>query len=562
VLQREEFLIRELLETGVIDAAAVDRATAECAERGAKLLDSLVTTGAVTARDLAIASASIFESCFVALEQFEIDLGHAERLPRDLAERFCAFPLFVIGGRVTVGMADPMDFRAVDQLRQRLRSDIRPVACEPDALRRLIARAYSLSAGGDQRMAESRPTDLTTGEEPIVVAVNEMIASAIEHKASDIHLGADDADLHLRYRVDGVLRPQQGPPKSAHDALVRRFKVMAQMDLTQTRKPQDGKIRHLHNGQAFDLRVSVIPTVNGESIVVRVLQPTNTFSSLDELGMDERSLEVFSDAVSRPNGMILVTGPTGSGKTTTLYTALQALNTPDRNIMTIEDPVEIRMPMLRQTQVHPGAGLTFATALRSILRQDPDVVLVGEIRDDETAHIAVQASLTGHLVLSTLHTNDAVGAVQRMRDLGAEPFAINSALLCVVAQRLVRRVCEHCAQPAPPTDAERRLFDIGPDDAGFQRGDGCERCLGSGYRGRVGVYEVLRISPGIQHAIHEDRSPAAIREIARREGMRLMLADGLDKAKRGLTTLDELVRLRATVDDDAGAPAVRGRVAA
>ena len=562
MLQREEFLIRELLETGVIDAAAVDRATAECAERGAKLLDSLVTTGAVTSRDLAIASASIFESCFVGLEQFEIDLSHAELLPRDLAERFCAFPLFVVGDRVTVGMADPMDFRAVDQLRQRLRTDIHPVACEPDALRRLITRAYSLSAGGERRKAEPHSTDLTTGEEPIVVAVNEMIASAIELNASDIHLGADDANLHLRYRVDGVLRPQQGPPKSAHEALVRRFKVMAQLDLTQTRKPQDGKIRFQHHGQAFDLRVSVIPTVNGESVVVRVLRPTNTFSSLDDLGMDERSLEVFGDAISRPNGMILVTGPTGSGKTTTLYTALQALNTPDRNIMTIEDPVEIRLPMLRQTQVHPGAGLTFATALRSILRQDPDVVLVGEIRDDETAHIAVQASLTGHLVLSTLHTNDAVGAVQRLRDLGAEPFAINSALLCVVAQRLVRRVCERCAQPATPTDAERRLFEIGRDDAGFQRGAGCERCLGSGYRGRIGVYEVLRISPGIQQAIHEDRSPAVIREIARREGMRLMLSDGLDKAKRGLTTLDELLRLRATVDDDAGAPATSGRAAA
>jgi type IV pilus assembly protein PilB len=562
VLQREEFLIRELLETGVIDAAAVDRATAECAEHGAKLLDSLVTTGAVTARDLAIASASIFESCFVGLEQFEIDLSHAERLPRDLAERFCAFPLFVIGDRVTVGMADPMDFRAVDQLRQRLRAEIHPVACEPDALRRLITRAYSLNTGTDRRKAESRSTDLTTGEEPIVVAVNEMIASAIEQNASDIHLGADDASLHLRYRVDGVLRPQQGPPKSAHDALVRRFKVMAQLDLTQTRKPQDGKIRFTHHGQAFDLRVSVIPTVNGESVVVRVLRPTNTFSSLDDLGMDERSLEVFDDAIGRPNGMILVTGPTGSGKTTTLYTALQALNTPDRNIMTIEDPVEIRLPMLRQTQVNSGAGLTFATALRSILRQDPDVVLVGEIRDEETAHIAVQASLTGHLVLSTLHTNDAVGAVQRLRDLGAEPFAINSALLCVVAQRLVRRVCERCAQPAPPTDAERRLFGITTDGAEYQRGAGCERCLGSGYRGRVGVYEVLRISPDIQQAIHDERSPSVIREIARRDGMRLMLADGLDKARRGLTTLEELVRLRATVDEDADASATSGRAAA
>ena len=550
MLQREEFLIRELLETGVIDESAVDRAASACAEGGGKIIDALVSTGAATSRDLAIASASIFECVFVGIEQFEIDLGHAELLPRDLAERLCAFPLFELDGAVTVGMADPMDFRAVDQLRQRLRTDIEAVACEPDALRRLITRAYSLTAGAESGPGrEAKATDLTTGEEPIVVAVNEMIAAAIEQNASDIHLGADDTSLHLRYRVDGVLRPEQGPPKAAHDALVRRFKVLAHMDLTQTRKPQDGKIRYTHNGQPYDLRVSVIPTVNGESIVVRILRPTNAFSTLEDLAMDARSLEAFTDAIHRPHGMILVTGPTGSGKTTTLYTALQTLNTPDRNIMTIEDPVEIRLPLLRQTQVNPGAGLTFATALRSILRQDPDVVLVGEIRDEETAHIAVQASLTGHLVLSTLHTNDAVGAVQRLRDLGAEPFAINSALLCVIAQRLVRRVCDGCAQPDEPSDAERAAFRLTPDQtAGLRRGAGCQRCLGTGYRGRLGVYELLRITPEIQQAIHADRSPDVVRAIARREGMRLMLDDGFEKALRGLTTLEELMRVRATVD--------------
>lgn len=549
MLETGDFLIKELLENGIVDTNDVERATQHAAAEGLSVPDSLIEIGAVTSHALSVARAVIAELPYVDLDHYEIDLRSAELLPRSVAEGLVAFPLFVMDDGVTVGMLDPMDFRAVDQLRQHLKADVFAVAAEPEKLRRLISRAYSLKTA-EQTESAAEQTDMTTGDEPIVAAVNEIIAQAIEQGASDIHINPDDHELYLRFRIDGVLQTRQGPALAAHGSLVRRLKVMSGLDVTQTRRPQDGKIKFVHQGQDFDIRFSVIPTVSGENVVMRILRQNSKISSFEDLGMAPDTVSGFAEAIRKPHGIILVTGPTGSGKTTTLYTALAQLNTPDRNIMTIEDPVEIRLPMVRQTQANNEIGLTFAAALRSILRQDPDVVLVGEIRDRETAQIALQASLTGHLVLSTLHTNDAVGAVARLRDFGIPPFAINSALLCVGAQRLVRKVCPHCAKACAPTEDQMHAYGISPADAGsFVQGEGCSECMNSGYKGRVGVYEVLRVTPSVQRVIESEGSTNDIRDAAYVSGMRQMWQDGLEKARQGLTTIEELAKVRAGFDD-------------
>jgi type II secretory ATPase GspE/PulE/Tfp pilus assembly ATPase PilB-like protein len=325
---------------------------------------------------------------------------------------------------------------------------------------------------------------------------------------------------------------------------------MAGLDLTQTRRPQDGKFRFRHEGRSVDIRLSVIPTVAGENVVMRLLSGATSIRSFEDLGFSGELIEQFRRTVDHPHGMILVTGPTGSGKTTTLYTALAALNTPERNIITIEDPVEIRLPLIRQVQVNSAIGLTFATALRSVLRQDPDVVLVGEIRDDETARIAVQAALTGHLVLATLHTNDACGAVARLHDLGAPSFAINASVLCALAQRLVRRVCPDCASPDSPEPSLLRRFGVRLEDGQFQVGAGCGRCANLGVRGRLVVAEMLQMTGAIKDAIERDEPAARLRRIALQEGMRPMWLDGLDKARRGVTTLAEVGRVVAGAAED------------
>jgi general secretion pathway protein E len=360
-----------------------------------------------------------------------------------------------------------------------------------------------------------------------------------------------------------VLHEKQGPPLSMHAGIAQRLKVMAHLDLTQTRRPQDGKFRFRHGGRAVDVRMSTIPTVCGENVVLRILASAQTFRDFHELGLPATMAAELDEILEHPHGMVLVTGPTGSGKTTTLYTAIARLNQPSRNIMTIEDPVEIRLPYVRQVQINAEINLTFANALRSILRQDPDVVLVGEIRDNETATIALQAALTGHLVLSTLHTNDAVGAVARLRDFGLPSFVINSAVLGVIAQRLVRRVCTHCQAPAEPTDAQRARFGLEPGAAGFVRGRGCGRCGQSGYRGRVGLYELLRFTPEVKRVVEEGASTDRIRDLAVRTGMRLMWQDGLEKARLGQTTLEEVARAAALVGVAPGevAPARSGRSA-
>lgn len=546
-----DYLARALLDEGLVDQATMDHAVRYAAAEGIPLEEALITTGKLGVKDLAKARAMLCECPFADLEHYDIDLRNTALVPRGVAEKLSAFPLFNLGESVTVGMVDPLNLRAIDQLRQIIRADIEPVLCVPSALMALIAKAYSLGDRGawaEETRDEAASRDVALGDEPIVAAVNQIISDAAAAGASDIHISPCEHELQLRYRIDGILQTRQGPPLSAHAGLVQRLKVMANLDLTQTRRPQDGKFRVAHGGEPLEVRLSTIPTVCGENVVMRLLRPSAEILDFEQLGIDGRTREILHDLIERPHGMILVTGPTGSGKTSTLYTAIKRLNTPGRNIMTIEDPVEIRLRGVRQIQANPEIGMTFAGALRSILRQDPDIVLVGEIRDPETALIATQASLTGHMVLSTLHTNDAAGAIARLKDLGVPAFIIVSSLLGVIAQRLVRKVCRECAEPSVPETVLLRRFRAEDSPNAFVRGAGCARCGRTGYRGRIGVYELLRMNPAISARIEAGDSTQQIARLAEQHGMTPLWRDGLVKATAHITSLEEVARAVAARD--------------
>ena len=551
MIGHDDFLLSALIEEGLLTRERADQAVQHARESGKGIGDAIVSLGLLTSRQVAVVRAETAEYPYVDLAWFDVDFKNTTLLTRSTAESLRVFPLFVFDRSVTVAMENPLDLRAVDQVRALLRVDVDPVLCEPDALCALIDRAYSLTCDGAQEHraavdpGAAQAVEERSNREPIVAAVNQILAQGVDFGASDIHLGPDEHELHLRYRVDGSLRSHQGPGLAAHGGLIQRLKVMANLDLTQTRRPQDGKFRFSHGSRSVDVRLSILPTVSGENAVLRLLASGANIKDFPSLGFPAAESQELAKIIENPYGMILVTGPTGSGKTTTLYTALKRLNSPDRNIMTIEDPVEIRMPLIRQIQVNHEIGLGFAGALRSILRQDPDVVFVGEIRDEETARISVQAALTGHLVLSSLHTNDSAGAIPRLRDLGCPSFAVNAALLCVIAQRLVRRTCAECSRSAAPRPEMLSLFGIAPGDAGFIAGSGCGRCGSSGYRGRVGVYEMMRATENVRRAIEEEVSADEVRRRSVADGMRLMWQDGLQKARLGLTTLDEIARVVA-----------------
>ncbi len=569
MLSSDDFVIAALVEDGrlkLADVATAKRRASGVAGSGGSggvgdgsngvlsVCDALVEQGSLTGRELAVARAHTSEFPFVDPGQYEINLRNASKLSRTACESIGAFPLFVSDDLVVVGMVNPLDLHASDRLRALLKTEVETVLCEPEPLRALIARAFDMmgdaseASGGVLNGQRQADVELTSGREPIVAATNQIIVQGVELGASDIHLGPDEHELHLRYRVDGTLHPHQSPSLSAHQGIVQRLKVMANLDLTQSRRPQDGKFRFSHKGRNVDVRLSIIPTVCGENAVMRLLHSGTSIKGFAELGFPIDATSAFEQTIEHPHGMVLVTGPTGSGKTTTLYTCLKRLNSPDLNIVTIEDPVEIRLPMVRQVQVNHEIGMTFASALRSVLRQDPDVVFVGEIRDEETARISIQAALTGHLVLSSLHTNDAAGAIARLADLGCPPFAINAALLCVIGQRLIRRNCPECATADQPAAVLLERFSVGHENASWVRGKGCGKCANTGYRGRVGVYEMLPMSEGLRGLVDAGASTDAFRARALGEGMRLMWHDGLAKARLGLTTLEEIARVVALQD--------------
>ncbi|MGN7797894.1 GspE/PulE family protein [Leifsonia sp. 22587] len=522
----------------------------------------LIDRGAISSAQVARARAAQAGVPFVELVDYPVDRTAVSLVNGAVCRRHNVLPVSIAEGALVLAMRDPGDVLAIDDVRAAARMPVVAVVAEPDDLAAAIDRYIRADeelndltttledeAAPEDIGASAVSDDAADDEAPIVRFVNLIVSQAIQDRASDIHIEPGEHNLRVRYRIDGVLHEMQSAPKTVQNGVISRLKIMSDIDIAERRKPQDGRMSVSHGGRQIDLRVATLPTVWGEKVVMRILDNTNTSLTLSDLNLLDRNLETFKTAYSKPYGMILVTGPTGSGKSTTLYTTLNAVSRPEINVITVEDPVEYRMPGINQVQVNPKAGLTFASALRSILRSDPDVVLLGEIRDHETAQIAIEASLTGHLVLSTLHTNDAPSAVTRLTEMDIEPFLVGSALDCVVAQRLARRLCERCKQPiAYEVDDLRRLRLPVAEDAEppIVFGPvGCTACSNTGYRGRLAVHEVMAVTEEIERLTVERASSAEIGRTARAQGMLTLREDGWEKVRLGQTSVDEILRVVA-----------------
>ncbi len=560
---KSETLGQVLQQLGLITADQLAEALDIQARTGERVGQILRDIGAVTDGDLARGMAHQWGYTYLSLADAKIDVETAKRIPHALAVRHKCIALEGRNGRLVLAIADPLNVVAVDDVRLITGMEVDLVVATEEDIGNALARVYQLADVIIDRAMRDSVTDYTvetgdddqqsveqlralTEEAPVVKLVNLLIDDAVKQNASDIHVEPHRGGVWIRFRVDGVLSDVMNPPKNLKAALVSRIKIMADMDIAERRRPQDGRIHLTADGRSIDLRVSTLPTMFGEKIVMRLLDHSSTQIGLARLGMHSDTLRLWETAASKPHGMVLVTGPTGSGKTTTLYATLTKLNTLDQNIVTVEDPVEYQITRINQVQVNPKAGMTFANGLRSILRQDPDIVMVGEIRDRETAEIAVQAALTGHLVLSTLHTNDAAGAITRLVDMGVEPFLISSSLISVLAQRLARAICPRCKVAySPPTDALGRLgadARIDPDVT-FYRGRGCDYCRGTGYRGRIGIFELLTISDPVRDMVVHRASSTELKAQSIREGMRTLRDDGLEKVMSGISTIEEILRV-------------------
>jgi general secretion pathway protein E len=558
-----EALARLLLAGRVITAEALARAAERGSRTGEGLVESLIHRRLISVEELLQAIALDHDLPYLFAEEFPTAPPVIAQLSPRYLRQSLACPVALDDGVLTVATADPLNPMPMDELRQVTGLAVRMVVSSPRAIRESIDRAYGEAPTPLQRIVEGLEEDERGGdvdedighlrdmafEAPVVRLVNLLIENALSAEASDIHIEPFEDTLRIRYRIDGLLYDQEAPPRRLQAAVTSRIKIMAEMNIAERRLPQDGRIRVTLHGRRVDIRVSTIPTVHGESIVMRLLDRSALVVPLDRLGFAPETRARFEGLIARPHGILLVTGPTGSGKTTTLYAALDKINSPDRKILTVEDPVEYQLTGVNQIPVKPRIGLTFAAGLRHILRQDPDVVLVGEIRDLETAETAIQAALTGHLVFSTLHTNDAPSAITRLQDMGVEPYLLSSVLEGVLAQRLVRRICEACRAPAEPPPPEREALGIAVSrDTRFYRGAGCESCRGTGYRGRTGIYELFPITEDVRSLVLRRAASRDIRRRAIAAGMRTLRHDGWAKAVRGLTTIAEV--LRVTQEDD------------
>ncbi len=528
----------------------------------AGLIDQLVAEGALTVWQVARLRAEEFGLKTVDLVTVHVAEEVLALVPRALAERHGLLPLCLTEGGLRAAVSDPLEMDAVDSLSYMLGLVIETVIAADEEIRRAIKRIYDHETTGSAEQVEESSSaaaikveaasdsaeetnNATEGDAPIIKRVHDLILAAITSRASDIHLEPLEKRFRVRYRIDGVLVEQENPPKRLQLPIISRLKIMANMSIAEKRIPQDGRIQVPLGGRSLDLRVSSLPTAHGESIVMRILDRKNLQPGLSELGFSADDEALVEQLITLPDGIVLVTGPTGSGKTTTLYGCLNHLNKSDRKIITVEDPVEYQLSGINQVPVRHAIGMTFGSALRAMLRQAPNIVMVGEIRDLETAEIAINASLTGHMVFSTLHTNDAPGAVTRLADIGVKPFLIAASLRAVVAQRLVRKVCPHCQQPHVPTQAELRALGLQPEQvatATFRRGAGCPACNGTGYLGRVGIFEIFVINEEIQQMIHEKAGSARLRAEARALGMRTLRDDGARKVIAGLTTMEEVLK--------------------
>ncbi len=547
-----------LIEEGLLTDAQLDAALSEQSTSGKPLGRLLIEQGTISEAELVRTLARQVGLEFVDLADFTIDGSVATLVNESLARRYQAIPIAWDEGKLIVAMADPSNVFAVDDIRALAGADVRTVVATASQIIETIERLYRVDGEVDEIMQAATDeaddeADLSSISEvledaPIVKFVNLLVNQAVNDRASDIHVEPTESDLRIRFRIDGVLHEVMRSPRSIQAGVISRLKVMADINIAERRVPQDGRISMKVNGRGIDLRVATLPTVYGEKVVMRILDKSQAVLKLEDLGFLPESLSRFELSYRKPYGTILVTGPTGSGKSTTLYATLNLLNQPDRNIITVEDPVEYRLPGINQVQINQKAGLTFAGALRSILRADPDIVLVGEIRDKETAIIGIEAALTGHLVLSTLHTNDAASTPMRLVEMGVEPFLVTSALDAVVAQRLARRLCDKCKEPYQPTEAELveagwPMDDIGDEWPMLYHAKGCSACGRTGYRGRFGVHEVMLLTEEIERLIIERRSTEDIQKVALMQGMLALRDDGLRKVGLGHTSLEEIFRV-------------------
>ncbi|KIO61068.1 GspE/PulE family protein [Caldibacillus thermoamylovorans] len=538
-----------LVESGLISEEQLN-STLRRKSADEKLGDALLREGYITEQQLIEVLEFQLGIPHINIFQYPIDPDVIQLVPKELAKRHYAMPIRRDKNKLLVAMADPMDYFAIEELRMATGYHIEPAIATKDELFRTITKYYDLQESMEEVMGEIATSEtldetrVADDDSPVVRLVNQIIDNALVQRASDIHFDPQETELRVRYRVDGILRTERSLPKHMQNVIVARIKIMANLNITETRLPQDGRIKTTINFRPVDIRVSSLPTIYGEKIVMRLLDLSNTLNRIDKIGFSETNLEKFTDMLKRPNGIILITGPTGSGKSSTLYATLNELNSEDVNIITVEDPVEYQMEGVNQIQVNENIGLTFANGLRSILRQDPDIVMIGEIRDTETAEVATRASLTGHLVLSTLHTNSSIEALSRLVDMGIEPFLISSSILGVVAQRLVRRVCRDCGQTVPATEREQQIFsNRGLTIETVRRGRGCPSCNMTGYRGRMAIHEVLPIDETIRHLILKTASTTEIRDYVRKKGMEFLIDDGLKKVKEGVTTTEEILRV-------------------
>jgi len=547
-----------LLERGLVNHEAVEAAKEEVKRTGLSIEKALEKLGYLSQEDIANVQADALGIPYMDLKNYNVDVELMESIPSNLAKKYKAVPLLRVGENLTVAMADPRDIMAIDQLRRFMKVNaVIPVLATEESIQKVLEEYYGMTGSledivktvGKDKFSDTEEMDLAEAAEetPIIKLVNYVILQAVKDKASDIHIEPEPELSRVRYRIDGILHEVNSVPKKLHRAVVSRIKILSQLDIAESRIPQDGKVRMKVGGADLDVRVSTFPTIHGENVVMRLLIKSSVLLGLEELGFCDKYLEGFNRLIRKPNGIVLVTGPTGSGKTTTLYAALSTINSIDKNIITVEDPVEYELPLIRQTQVNPKAGISFAVGLRSILRQDPDIIMVGEIRDLETAEVAIQAALTGHLVFSTLHTNDAPSALTRLVDMGLEPFLISSSVSGILAQRLVRLICNNCKEKYSPPKAVLEDLGLAPN-IDFYRGKGCDECKGTGYSGRIGIYELLVLDEDIRNLIDAKKSVDEIKKRCREKGMKVLREDGLEKMKQGLTSPEEVLRVTMEAD--------------
>lgn len=551
---KKKMLGEMLIEEGVINKEHLERALQEQKRLGKRLGEVMISLGYVTEEKMAQVLGKQLDIPFVDLRNIKVEPEIVKMVPESLARKHRILPVTMKDGELIIAMADPLDIFAIDEIRRFTKMPVSPVVITERELMKSYDKYYRVTGAVEEVIRDfgdvgyiveeerSATIEAMADETPIVKLVNLMITQAVRDRASDIHIEPDADVLRVRYRIDGMLHEVMTPPKHMHPGIVSRVKILASMDIAEKRIPQDGRFPVNIGGRQLDVRTSTMPTLYGEKVVMRLLEKTEGLPPLTELGFSEETLNEFTKLIKRPFGFILATGPTGSGKTTTLYSALRSISSIEKNIITIEDPIEYNLKLINQVQVNPKAGLTFATGLRSILRQDPDIIMVGEVRDLETAAIATHAALTGHLVFSTLHTNEAVGAVARLIDMGVEPFLITSSLVGVVAQRLLRKVCPHCKETY--TDSPEILREIGlKGSVKLVKGRGCNECRFTGYLGRGGLFELLLITEGIRRLIIQKAGASEIKTQAISEGFRTMREEGVLKAAKGITTIEEVMRV-------------------